>query len=68
LPLTGGIRSEEMIDLWTIANSEIIFYLSPERLQSDWILDRIKNLPINLITIDEAHCVSQWGTIFDPLT
>jgi ATP-dependent DNA helicase RecQ len=57
-----------MIDLWTIANSEIIFYLSPERLQSDWILDRIKNLPINLITIDEAHCVSQWGMIFDPLT
>lgn len=65
--ISGMGKREVDIALDNCIYGDIKFlYLSPERLLSDLVRERIRHMKVNLIAVDEAHCISQWGYDFRP--
>lgn len=68
LSITSELKKREidyLLDNCIYGNVKFL-YVSPERLLQPLFIERFKQMNVNLIAIDEAHCVSQWGYDFRP--
>lgn len=66
--LNSSRSYEDNVVIWrkVTAGSVRLLYISPERLMTERMLGALAKLPVKMIAIDEAHCISRWGPSFRP--
>ena len=66
--LTSGNTPEETDAVWEgLERGDLkLLYMAPERLAAGGVMGMLRRVGVNLIAVDEAHCVSQWGHDFRP--
>jgi len=66
--LTSGNTPEETDAVWEgLERGDLkLLYMAPERLAASGVMGMLRRVGVNLIAVDEAHCVSQWGHDFRP--
>ena len=66
--LFGSLQYAEILKILdnAVLGGVTLLYVSPERLSSELFLNKLRHMKVSFVTVDEAHCICQWGYDFRP--